>query len=57
MTNTNCLADMHCPDCKSEGPFEIYGAALFTVHDDGIAEYREAEWNDGSFCFCPPVQI
>jgi len=43
MTNTNCLADMHCPDCKSEGPFEIYGAALFTVHDDGIAEYREAE--------------
>ena len=33
--NTNALAGMRCPNCKSTGPFEINATACFTVYDDG----------------------
>lgn len=50
--NENCLAGMRCPKCGSFEPFYIMGVALFEVHDDGIEECLEPEWEDGSYCRC-----
>ena len=52
MTNSNCLADMRCPRCGSEGPFNISGGALFTVADDGVGDFHFPEWNADSSCDC-----
>jgi len=53
MTNENCLLGMACPECKSEGPFQIECKATFTVYDDGTGlEYDGPDWGDDSFCSC-----
>jgi len=51
--NTNCLAGMHCPECKSPGPFKISATALFTITDDGTEEFGDIEYDGGSYCCCP----
>jgi hypothetical protein len=53
VTNTNCLAGMQCPSCKSDGPFKIAATALFTIHDDGTGEFGDVEYDGGSYCECP----
>lgn len=55
MANTNCLKDIRCPKCGSEGPFKIratkVGMALVT--DNGIEEHEgDTEWFDNSKCVC-----
>lgn len=50
--NNNCLKDMRCPRCKSEGPFKIAGSAVFEVHDDGADTFGDLEWGDDSYCGC-----
>jgi len=50
--NTNCLAGMRCPTCKSEGPFRITGTASFLVSDDGTDEGSDIEWDGSSICAC-----
>jgi len=52
MTNTNCLANMQCPKCESDGPFWIEGVAYFLVSDNGITEYGSVNWQDDSGCEC-----
>jgi hypothetical protein len=52
MSNTNCLANMQCPECKSYGPFWIDGSATFLVSDSGTEDYREAEWSEENGCQC-----
>jgi hypothetical protein len=39
--NTNCLADVECPRCSSQGPFRIKCTALMDVEDDGVDDYRD----------------
>lgn len=56
MTNTNCLADMRCPRCGSEGPFDISAGALFTVADSGVEAYYGVEWNNDASCYCRQCQ-
>ena len=53
MTNENVLKDIRCPECKSEGPFNITGATTFTnVSDDGCDSFEDMDWNDSSFIEC-----
>jgi hypothetical protein len=51
--NTNCLADMRCPHCKSTGPFKISATAMFTIGDDGTEDFGDIEYDGGSYCVCP----
>ena len=51
--NTNCLAGMECPGCKSDGPFKIQATALFTIHDDGTEAFGAVEYDAASYCACP----
>ena len=52
--NTNCLANMACPQCKSYGPFDIEVKKWMTMHDDGSEESEDGteEWGDDSRCHC-----
>lgn len=52
--NTNCLAGMACPGCKSFGPFIIVVTTPATVTDEGIEEYGHGhvDWDDKSNCHC-----
>jgi hypothetical protein len=54
MGNTNCLAGMRCPKCKSERKFLIRCSALMAVTDEGTDYCGDAEtdWEDDSFCAC-----
>ena len=52
MANSENLEGVQCPDCKSEGPFNIAASAWFSVHDDGTAEHWDVEWDDNSMCQC-----
>lgn len=52
MANTNCLAGMKCPKCGSEGPFDISVQAFARVHDDGVDEVWDFEWQNESPCDC-----
>lgn len=51
-TNENCLAGMACPKCKSKGPFRIVSTCWALVHDDGIDDTTEHEWDEESACIC-----
>ncbi len=46
--NTNCLVNMRCPKCGSEGPFRIRAEASFLLHDDGADEFWEMDWDGNS---------
>ncbi len=47
------LAGMSCPECYSEGPFNIVARATFlNVTDDGAAEFENMDWEGESFCQC-----
>lgn len=51
--NTNCLEGLKCPGCGSLGPFDIVlGSARAIVHDDGIEETAEHDWNSNSPIRC-----
>ena len=52
MPNTNCLAGIACPNCDSEGPFDIEGKATFRVTDDGTDEHEGVEWDNSSHIEC-----
>lgn len=52
MANTNCLEGMKCPECGSEGPFEIAASARFEVSDEGTGDYQDVEWDRHSVCVC-----
>jgi hypothetical protein len=56
--NTGALEGMVCPNCKSEGPFEICASCMFTVHDDGTfvcwaTSTADLEWPADATCYCP----
>ena len=50
--NENCLAGMACPKCKSNGPFMIATTCWAQVHDDGVEDTSEHEWDENSACLC-----
>jgi hypothetical protein len=52
--NTNCLAGMACPKCKSEGPFYIEVTHVALVYDDGTddSDVHHTDWYDKSYCEC-----
>ncbi len=52
MPNTNCLEGMQCPECRSEGPFDIQVICWMEVTDDGTGDLREVEWDSDSACRC-----
>ena len=53
MPNENCLYGMACPECESEGPFQIDCTATFTVYDDGTdLDYTGPDWDNDSHCSC-----
>jgi len=54
MTNENCLANMSCPECKSEEPFLIHSQALAKVYDDGPDPFycSDTIWDGDSSCTC-----
>lgn len=50
--NTNVLAGMVCPSCKSEGPFHIHCSVTACVTDDGVQFSDDYEWTDANKCKC-----
>jgi hypothetical protein len=50
--NGNCLKGLACPKCKSKGPFMIATTCWAQVHDDGIEDTSEHEWDENSACLC-----
>jgi len=50
--NTNCLADMRCPNCTSPGPFNIEVISVALIYDDGVSDVGDQEWKDDSWCLC-----
>ena len=50
--NENCLLGLACPKCKSRGPFMIVTTCQAEVHDDGIEDTSEHEWDLHSICSC-----
>lgn len=52
MPNTNCLANMQCPQCDSDGPFRIEARASFLTFDTGTTAYEGVEWQEDSGCEC-----
>ena len=53
MTNKDVLEGIACPKCKSEGPFDIVGEAVFLrVTDDGCADFCEMAWSGKNSIEC-----
>jgi hypothetical protein len=53
MTNTNVLKDMKCPNCGSEGPFDMEGITVFEdVEDNGTSTYLDVKFPDGAYVIC-----
>lgn len=52
LTNKNCLANMQCSRCMSEGPFFIETLTTATVYDDGVEDHGDMDWHDDSVCTC-----
>jgi hypothetical protein len=50
--NNNCLDGIKCPDCSSEGPFDIAALCVARVNDDGVEDTRDFEWDNSSVCVC-----
>ena len=50
--NSNCLAGMRCPNCGSEGPFEIAVKASARMTDEGCEAVHEIDWTDASPVAC-----
>lgn len=50
--NSNCLAGKRCPKCKSYGPFDVVGTAVFTLSDDGTGDFRNVEFDGDSPAYC-----
>ena len=51
--NSNCLADMSCPDCGQHEMFKIVGTAVFEIADDGTGDYNDVEFYDSDYASCP----
>jgi hypothetical protein len=53
MPNTNCLENIACPKCGSDGPFFIEVRKQVLMHDDGSEECDSDEhWDSESYCRC-----
>jgi hypothetical protein len=53
MPNTNCLAGMQCPKCRSEGPFKIEVTSVIKMSDEGAeGDADHTDWGDDSYCEC-----
>jgi len=53
MPNTNVLEGIKCPDCGSEGPFDITASALFeNVADGGFTNFSNVEWANNDLITC-----
>ena len=50
--NTNCLANMECPRCKSTGPFYIEIKTTVLMYDDGSGDTSDMAWEDSASCSC-----
>lgn len=50
--NHNCLAGIRCPECGSEGPFEMVVAASATMSDEGSEDVRDISWEPESPIAC-----
>lgn len=51
--NSNCLQGMVCPECGSEGSFDIMVSRVEEVSDDGTdCGGGDTEWDDRSYCRC-----
>jgi predicted RNA-binding Zn-ribbon protein involved in translation (DUF1610 family) len=53
MPNDNCLADMKCPDCGSDGPFTIFATCWASVTDGGVEQADTYDWDSASQIICP----
>ncbi len=52
MANENCLEGLWCPNCGSDGPFEIHVKAWVKVYDDGTGAYSDVAWLDSDNIVC-----
>ena len=52
--NTNCLAGIQCPECKSKGPFWITVETNVLMTDDGWSETSgdSDDWGSWSYIRC-----
>ena len=50
--NENCLKGFECPACHATEPFRIGVTTTATLYDEGVTEYENMEWDQGSYCEC-----
>jgi hypothetical protein len=50
--NKNCLKGLGCPNCGDTSAFRISARCWAEVHDDGIHDSSEFEWEDDAACIC-----
>lgn len=50
--NTNCLNGFCCPNCGNSSAFRIAARCWAEVHDDGVHDSYEFEWEDDAPCVC-----
>lgn len=50
--NTNILAGMRCPHCRSPEPFFISVKTTCLFYDEGSEEAASLEWDQSSPCTC-----
>jgi hypothetical protein len=52
MSNSNCLAGMACPRCRSLGPFVIEVLATARIWDDGAETFGDIGWTESNSASC-----
>src|SRR3954469_16394959 len=57
MPNTNCLADIKCPQCGNEDNFRIEAVIVCHVTDEGSEPVGDHFWDKDSFCHCPECEL
>lgn len=50
--NSNVLEGSACPQCGSEGPFEIVADCYAIVSDNGVGDTRDFAWDESSLTRC-----
>ena len=52
MPNENCLEGWKCPECRSDGPFQIAATCWVTMYDDGADDSHDFEYDDSNTAIC-----
>lgn len=56
MSNTNCLENRQCPQCKQTYRFDITATATFRLVDEGTEYHGDVEYDEDNEVTCPDCE-